>query len=74
MVNIIPGYGPTAGAAISAHMDVDKVAFTGSTEVKERQIFKPLGHKEHFIAVKHLFVQNTGGALPSTASFEKYRV
>src|SRR4249919_2713340 len=33
VVNIIPGYGPTAGAAISSHMDVDKVAFTGSTEV-----------------------------------------
>jgi aldehyde dehydrogenase (NAD+) len=33
VVNIIPGYGPTAGAAIANHMDVDKVAFTGSTEV-----------------------------------------
>eukprot|EP00794_Sanderia_malayensis_P009841 gene9841-10851_t len=33
VVNIIPGYGPTAGAAISEHMDIDKVAFTGSTEV-----------------------------------------
>uniref|UniRef100_H2YC02 aldehyde dehydrogenase (NAD(+)) n=1 Tax=Ciona savignyi TaxID=51511 RepID=H2YC02_CIOSA len=33
VVNMIPGYGPTAGAAISEHMDVDKVAFTGSTEV-----------------------------------------
>jgi aldehyde dehydrogenase (NAD+) len=33
VVNIIPGYGETAGAAISNHMDVDKVAFTGSTEV-----------------------------------------
>ena len=33
VVNIIPGYGETAGAAISRHMDVDKVAFTGSTEV-----------------------------------------
>ncbi|XP_038072468.1 retinal dehydrogenase 1-like isoform X2 [Patiria miniata] len=33
VVNIIPGYGPTAGAAISEHMDVDKVAFTGSTEI-----------------------------------------
>lgn len=33
MVNIVPGYGPTAGAAISSHMDIDKVAFTGSTEV-----------------------------------------
>eukprot|EP00795_Rhopilema_esculentum_P006248 gene6248-11660_t len=33
VVNIISGYGPTAGAAISEHMDVDKVAFTGSTEI-----------------------------------------
>lgn len=32
-VNIVPGFGPTAGAAISEHMEVDKVAFTGSTEV-----------------------------------------
>src|SRR4030081_3302779 len=33
VVNLLPGYGPTAGAAIAGHMDVDKVAFTGSTEV-----------------------------------------
>jgi len=33
VLNIIPGYGPTAGAAIAQHPDVDKVAFTGSTEV-----------------------------------------
>src|SRR5579863_4686606 len=33
VVNILPGYGPTAGAAIARHMDVDKVAFTGSTDV-----------------------------------------
>jgi acyl-CoA reductase-like NAD-dependent aldehyde dehydrogenase len=32
-VNIVPGYGETAGAALAAHPDVDKVAFTGSTEV-----------------------------------------
>jgi phenylacetaldehyde dehydrogenase len=31
--NVIPGYGETAGARIAAHPDVDKVAFTGSTEV-----------------------------------------
>lgn len=31
--NVVPGYGPTAGAALSQHKDVDKVAFTGSTEV-----------------------------------------
>uniref|UniRef100_A0A4W4HD24 aldehyde dehydrogenase (NAD(+)) n=1 Tax=Electrophorus electricus TaxID=8005 RepID=A0A4W4HD24_ELEEL len=33
VVNIVPGMGPSAGAAIASHMDVDKVAFTGSTEV-----------------------------------------
>lgn len=33
VVNIITGFGETAGAAIAAHDDVDKVAFTGSTEV-----------------------------------------
>ena len=33
VVNLLPGYGPTAGGAIARHMDVDKVAFTGSTEV-----------------------------------------
>ena len=33
VINVVPGYGPTAGAAISSHPDVDKVAFTGSTEV-----------------------------------------
>lgn len=33
VVNVIPGFGETAGAAIAEHYDVDKVAFTGSTEV-----------------------------------------
>ena len=33
VVNIIPGFGETAGAALAAHDEVDKVAFTGSTEV-----------------------------------------
>jgi aldehyde dehydrogenase (NAD+) len=33
VVNILSGYGPTAGAAIASHMDIDKLAFTGSTEV-----------------------------------------
>ena len=33
VVNILSGYGPTAGAAIAHHMDIDKLAFTGSTEV-----------------------------------------
>ena len=33
VVNILPGYGPTAGSAIARHEGIDKVAFTGSTEV-----------------------------------------
>jgi phenylacetaldehyde dehydrogenase len=33
VVNVVAGYGETAGAALAAHRDVDKVAFTGSTEV-----------------------------------------
>ncbi len=33
VVNILTGFGETAGAALSAHPDVDKIAFTGSTEV-----------------------------------------
>ncbi|KAJ4050586.1 mitochondrial aldehyde dehydrogenase [Fusarium oxysporum] len=31
VINIVNGFGSTAGAALAAHMDVDKIAFTGST-------------------------------------------
>jgi phenylacetaldehyde dehydrogenase len=33
VVNIVTGFGETAGAALAGHDDVDKIAFTGSTEV-----------------------------------------
>ncbi|HTD66389.1 MAG TPA: aldehyde dehydrogenase family protein [Candidatus Limnocylindria bacterium] len=33
VLNVVTGYGETAGAALAAHPDVDKIAFTGSTEV-----------------------------------------
>jgi acyl-CoA reductase-like NAD-dependent aldehyde dehydrogenase len=33
VVNVLPGFGPTAGGALVKHPQVDKVAFTGSTEV-----------------------------------------
>ena len=39
VINVISGFGKIAGAAIASHMDVDKVAFTGSTVVG-RQIMK----------------------------------
>jgi len=33
VVNVLSGFGETAGAAIASHMEIDKVAFTGSTEI-----------------------------------------
>ena len=33
VLNVVPGYGETAGQALGLHMDVDCVTFTGSTEV-----------------------------------------
>jgi len=33
VINVLSGYGPTAGAAIANHPDLEKVAFTGSTEI-----------------------------------------
>ena len=33
VINVIPGFGRTAGAALTAHPHVDKIAFTGSTVV-----------------------------------------
>jgi acyl-CoA reductase-like NAD-dependent aldehyde dehydrogenase len=33
VVNIVPGFGETAGAALASHSGIDKIAFTGSTEV-----------------------------------------
>ncbi|KAG1653435.1 Aldehyde dehydrogenase, mitochondrial [Nymphon striatum] len=59
VVNIIPGYGPTAGAAIANHMDVDKVAFTGSTEVG--QIVSDLAAKSNLKRV----TMELGGKSPN---------
>ncbi|CAD7092579.1 unnamed protein product [Hermetia illucens] len=36
VINVVPGYGHTAGAAISSHMDINKVAFTGSVGVGKK--------------------------------------
>ena len=33
VVNVVPGYGHSAGAAVASHHNIDKVAFTGSTQV-----------------------------------------
>lgn len=44
VVNIVPGFGETAGAALASHMDVDKVAFTGSTEVGKKILQASVGN------------------------------
>ena len=44
VVNIVPGYGETAGAALSAHDGVDKIAFTGSTEVGKHIVHAATGN------------------------------
>jgi aldehyde dehydrogenase (NAD+) len=36
VINIVNGYGNTVGSAMSSHMGIDKVAFTGSTLVGRR--------------------------------------
>lgn len=38
VINILPGYGPDAGEALANHMDVDKIAFTGSTLIGKQMM------------------------------------
>jgi acyl-CoA reductase-like NAD-dependent aldehyde dehydrogenase len=44
VVNIVPGFGETAGAALAAHPGVDKVAFTGSTAVGRKIVEASAGN------------------------------
>ncbi len=44
VVNIVPGYGETAGAALAAHPGIDKIAFTGSTEVGKLILHEAAGN------------------------------
>ncbi|KAJ1419819.1 Aldehyde/histidinol dehydrogenase [Sesbania bispinosa] len=39
VLNVVPGFGSVAGAAIASHMDIDTISFTGSTETG-RQVMK----------------------------------
>jgi phenylacetaldehyde dehydrogenase len=58
VVNIITGFGETAGAALASHPRVDKVAFTGSTEVG-KLIVKAAAHD-----LKHVSLE-LGGKSPN---------
>ena len=39
VVNIVNGFGATAGAALASHPDINKIAFTGSTGVREQYLY-----------------------------------
>src|ERR1700688_115793 len=75
VVNIVPGYGETAGAALAAHPDVDKVAFTGSTEVGKlivhaaagnlKKVSLELGGKSPNVVFKDADLES---AIPGSAS------
>ncbi len=45
--NVVTGFGETAGAALTHHPDVDKVAFTGSTEVGKAIVQASTGNLKH---------------------------
>ena len=57
VVNILNGHGKTAGAALASHLDVDKIAFTGSTSTA-REIMKMAS-----INLKNITLE-TGGKSP----------
>ena len=44
VVNVVTGFGETAGAALAAHPGVDKIAFTGSTEVGKSIVHAAAGN------------------------------
>jgi aldehyde dehydrogenase (NAD+) len=57
VINVLNGYGRDAGAAIASHLDIDKVAFTGST-VTGKQIMKTAS-----VNMKNITLE-TGGKSP----------
>ncbi|XP_057777329.1 aldehyde dehydrogenase family 2 member C4-like [Salvia miltiorrhiza] len=70
VLNVVTGYGSTVGAAISSHMDIDMVSFTGSTVTGHRimqaaatsnlkQVCLELGGKSPFIVFDDVDVDKT---------------
>ncbi|MBL8907681.1 MAG: aldehyde dehydrogenase [Rhizobiales bacterium] len=59
VLNVLPGFGETAGQALGRHMDVDMIAFTGSTEVG-KYFLRYSGESN----MKHIALE-TGGKSPN---------
>jgi len=62
VLNVVPGYGHTAGKALALHHDVDVLAFTGSTNVG-KQLMQYAGQSN----MKRVWLE-TGGKSPQTLS------
>lgn len=69
VLNVVSGYGPSAGAALASHMDVDKLAFTGSTDTGKivlelaarsnlKSVTLELGGKSPFIICEDADIDN----------------
>ena len=79
VVNIVPGYGQQAGAALTAHADVDKVAFTGSSAVGKiileaaagnlKRVSLELGGKSPFIVFPDADIDRAIGEAARLAFF-----
>jgi phenylacetaldehyde dehydrogenase len=78
VVNIVTGFGETAGAALANHSDVDKVAFTGSTEVGKlivkaaagnlKRVSLELGGKSPAIVFPDADLDHASAASPARSS------
>lgn len=84
VVNVVTGYGETAGAALAAHPQVDKIAFTGSTEVGKlvvkaalgnmKRVSLELGGKSPVIVFPDADIQKAAPALARAAFFNTGQV
>ncbi len=84
VVNILTGLGETTGAALVAHPDVDKVAFTGSTEVGKlinknasdtlKRVSLELGGKSPVIVMPDADIPNVIGGAANAIFFNSGQV
>ncbi len=84
VVNIITGMGETAGAALVAHPDVDKIAFTGSTPVGKligksamdsmKRISLELGGKSPVVVMGDVDIENVVGGAANAIFFNQGQV
>ncbi|CAH9066606.1 unnamed protein product [Cuscuta europaea] len=82
VLNVVTGFGSTVGAAISSHMDIDKVCFTGSTRVGRmimqaaaasnlKKVSLELGGKSPFIVFDDVDVDKIADIALAATTFNK---